>query len=151
METYLIDILLWTARITRISLIERWADRVDRRKLVFTRVRGEYSRSRIDLSITAFNPASLPRVIRELTLHCNAGKIPSTFRLADSAAGSWIEHYKIPAHSVSTFACQADLGDYAGSDIITLHFTYLDEHNFRHHIWIDAPGRYHLPSSSPYA
>ena len=140
MEAYLIEILLWTARITRFKLIERWADKVDRRKLVFTRVRGEYNQSRIDLSITAFNPAGLPRVIRELTLHCNAGKIPSTFRLADSNAGCWIEHYRIPGRSISTFTCQADLGKYAGSDIITLHFTYLDEQNFRHHIWIDAPG-----------
>lgn len=142
MEAFLIEILLWTARVTRIKLIERWANLVDRRKLVFTRVRGEYSSSRIDLSITAFNPAGLPRVIRELTLHCNAGKIPipSTFQLADTAAGSWIEHYRIPAHSISTFTCRAELGKYAGSDIITLHFTYLDEHNFRHHIWIDSPG-----------
>ena len=144
MEAFLIEILLWTARATRIKFIERWADKVDRRKLVFTRVRGEYSRSRIDLSITAFNPAGLPRIIRELTLHCNAGKMPSAFRLADTTGGRWIEHYRIPAHSVSTFTCQADLGEYAGSDIISLHFTYLDEHNFRHHIWIDAPGRYQL-------
>lgn len=140
MEAYLIEILLWTARMTRIKLIERWANRVDRRRLVFTTVRGEYCQSRLDLSITAFNPAGLPRVIRELTLHCNAGKIPSTFRLADTTAGGWIEHYRIPAHSISTFTCQAELGEYASADIITLHFTYLDEHNFRHHIWIDAPG-----------
>jgi len=139
METILIDILLRIARITGITPIERLADKVDRRKLVFTRVRGEYSPSRIDLTITAFNPAGVPKVIRELTLHCNAGKMPSTFRLADTAGGSWIEHYRIPAHSISTFTCQADLGSCTGSEIITLHFTYLDEHNFRHHVWIDAP------------
>ena len=73
------------------------------------------------------------------------------FQLADTKAGTHIENYRLPAHSVSSFSCEASLGNHTITDVTTIHFTYLDEHNFRHHVWIDAPGRFQLPNSSPYA
>lgn len=142
MDAYWTAILLWISRISGIKNIEKWANRIDRRRLVFTRVRGEYLDSRVHLSITAFNPSGLPRIIRDLTLHCKVSSIPYMFRLSDANAGRYIEDYRIPAHSISTFTCEASLGEHAAADIITIHFTYLDEKNFRHHVWIDAPGRY---------
>jgi hypothetical protein len=81
-------------------------------------------------------------VIRDLTLHFRIGSTPHTLKLADAIAGNYIENYRLPARSISTFSCEASLGDHHITNIITLHFTYLDEKNFRHHVWIDAPGRY---------
>lgn len=142
MHTYSFAILLWISRITGIRSIETWANRFYRHRVVFTRVQGEYAASGIRLSITAFNPSRLTRVIRDLTLHCRIGDTPYMFRLADTTAGTLIENYKLPAHTVSSFSCQASLGDHPLTDIATIHFTYLDENNFRHHVWIDAPGRF---------
>lgn len=141
MHTYFFAILLWISRLTRIRPIEAWANRLYRHRLVFTRVHGEYGASGIRLSITAFNPSRLTRVLRDLTLHFRIGSTPYMFRLADTKAGT-IENYRLPAYSVSSFSCEACLGDHALADIVTIHFTYLDENNFRHHVWIDAPGRF---------
>ena len=151
MIAYCTNLLLWISRISGIQTIESWAGRLDRRKLVFTRVHGEYAASRIHLSITAFNPSRIPRVIRDLTLHFRVGSTPYMFRLADTNAGTYIENYRLPSSSISSFNCEASLGTHTVTDIITIHFTYLDEHDCRHHIWIDAPGRFQLPNSSPYA
>ena len=151
MDTYFLIFLLWIARRTGNKSFETWVNRIDRRPLVFTRVHGQYAASRIHLSITAFNPSSLPRVIRDLTLHFRVGGTPFMFQLADTKAGTHIENYRLPAHSISSFSCEASLGNHTITDVTTIHFTYLDEHNFRHHVWIDAPGRFQLPNSSPYA
>jgi hypothetical protein len=142
MHTYFFAILLWISRITGIRSIETWANRLYRDRLVFTRVHGEYAASGIRLSITAYNPSRLTRVIRDLTLHFRIGSTPYMFRLADITAGTYIENYRLPAHSISSFSCEASLGDHTITDIVTIHFTYLDENNFRHHVWIDAPGRF---------
>lgn len=142
MHTYSFATLLWISRLTGIKSIETWANRYYRHRLVFTRVHGEYGNSGIHLSITAFNPSRLTRVIRDPTLHFRIGSTPYMFRLADTREGNYIENYKLPAHSISSFSCEASLGDHAIADIVTIHFTYLDENNFRHHVWIDAPGRY---------
>ena len=141
MHTYSFAILSWISQRTGIQSIQTWADRFYRRRLVFTRVHGEYAASGIRLSITAFNPSRLPRVLRDLTLHYRVDNTPYMFRLADATAGTYIENYRLPAHSVSSFSCEASLGNHTITDIITIHFTYLDENNFRHHVWIDAPGR----------
>ena len=151
MLAYCTNLLLWISRATRIRIIEHWAGRLDRRRLVFTRVHGEYAASRMHLSITAFNPSRIPRVIRELTLHFRVGSTPYMFRLADTTAGTYIEDYRLPARSISSFTCEASLGNHTVTDIIPIHFTYLDEHNFRHHVWIDAPGRFQFPNNSKYA
>jgi len=141
MHSYFFAILLGISRLTGIRSVETWASRLYRRKLVFTRVHGEYGAAGIRLSITAFNPSRLTRVIRDLTLHFRVGGTPYMFLLADTRVGT-IENYRLPAHSVSSFSCEASLGEQAIIDIVTIHFTYLDENNFRHHVWIDAPGRF---------
>lgn len=141
MHSYFFAILLGVSRLTGIRSIETWASRLYRHRLVFTRVRGEYCASGIRLSITAFNPSRLTRVIRDLTLHFRIGSTPYMFLLADTRAGT-IENYRLPPRSVSSLSCEASLGDHAIIDIVTIHFTYLDENNFRHHVWIDAPGRF---------
>jgi hypothetical protein len=141
MHAYSFIILSWISRHTGIKSIETWANRFYKRKLVFTRVHGEYAASGVCLSITAFNPSRLPRVLRDLTLHFRVGNKPYTFRLADATARTYIENYRLAAHSVSSFSCEASLGNHPLTDITTIHFTYLDENNFRHHVWIDAPGR----------
>ena len=141
MHSYFFAILLGISRLTRIRSIEAWANRQYRHRLVFTRVHGEYGATGIRLSITAFNPSRLTRVIRDLTLHFRVGGTPYMFLLADARVGT-IENYRLPAHSVSSFSCEASLGEHAVIDIVTIHFTYLDENNFRHHVWIDAPGRF---------
>jgi len=141
MHTYSFAILLWISRITGIRSIETWANRFYRHRLVFTRVQGEYAASGIRLSITALNPSRLTRTIRDLTLHFRIGNTPYTIRLTDTIAGTYIEDYRLPARTVSSFSCEATLGDHPITDIVTIHFTYLDENNFRHHVWIDAPGR----------
>lgn len=140
MHTYSFIILSWICRHTGIKSIETWANRFYRHRLVFTRVHGEYAASGIRLSIMAFNPSRVPRVLRDLTLHFRVANEPYMFRMADATAGT-IENYRLPAHSVSSFSCEASLGNYPLADITTIHFTYLDENNFRHHVWIDAPGR----------
>lgn len=139
MNLYRTNILLWISRITGLRFIERLVSRFDRTRLVFTRVYGEYAASRIHLSLTAFNPSHVPRIIRELTLHFRVSTMPYTFRLSDTAAGTYVDKYRLPAHSVSSFSCEASLGNHTITDILTIHFTYLDERNFRHHVWIDAP------------
>lgn len=141
MHSFFFAILVGISRLTHIRSIETWANRLYHHRLVFTRVHGEYGTSGIRLSITAFNPSRLPRVIRDLTLHFRIGGTPHMFRLADTRAGT-IENYRLPAHSISSFSCEASLGEHATMDIVTIHFTYLDEKNFRHHVWIDAPGRF---------
>jgi hypothetical protein len=151
MIVYCTNILLWISRLSGIRIFVNWAGRFDQSKLVFTRVRGEYAASRIHLSITAFNPSRIPRIIHDLTLHLRVGSTPYTLRLTDTNAGTYIENYRLPAHSISSFTCEASPGNHTTTDILTIHFTYLDEHNFRHHVWIDAPGRFQLPNNSPYA
>jgi|GEM_PF-6025294 hypothetical protein len=141
MHTYFFAILLGVSRLTGIRSIEAWANRLYRHKLVFTRVHGEHGATGIRLSITAFNPSRLTRIIRDLTLHFRVGGATHMFRLADTSAGT-IENYRLPAHSISSFSCEASLGEHPITDIVTIHFTYLDENNFRHHVWIDAPGRF---------
>ena len=142
MHTHSFAVLLWVSRITGIKPIENWANRLYRHRIVFTRIHGEYAASGIRLSITAFNPSRLNRVIRDLTLHFRIDNTPHTLKLVDTAVGARIENYRLPASSISTFSCQASLNDHPMTDITTIHFTYLDEKNFRHHVWIDAPGRY---------
>lgn len=142
MHTYFFKFLLWLSRIANIEAIESWAIRFYRRKIIFTRIHGEYASTGIRLSITAYNPALVSRVIRDLTLHFRIGSIPHTLKLADATVGTYIENYRLRARSVSGFSCEASLIDHPITDINTIHFTYLDEKNFRHHVWIDAPGRY---------
>jgi hypothetical protein len=142
MYTITFAALSWISRLTRIKSIETWTNRFFRYTLIFTRVRGEYADYGLCLSITAFNPSRVTRVIRDLTLHFRIAGTPHMFRLADTAAGVPLEKYKLPAHCVSNFSCKASMGDHHISEIATIHLSYLDENNFRHHVWIDAPGRF---------
>ena len=124
MKDFLLHILLAAAKTIGSKYFDRLVDRLDHRKLVFTKTKavvlyshyigrnhvregGQKKIFEARLSLAVFNPDKISRILRDITLCVTVDDCFHPFHLYDPKTQSWEVNYTLAPHHITGFSWDA--------------------------------------------